>query len=57
MPIMYLFWIVMLFWLVGGWWSNYTPGTPYPYRIWWPNLLNFIALVILGWQVFGAPVK
>ena len=52
-----LFWILMLFWLVFGMWSGYTPGQPYPVKAWGGNLLLFFLFVILGWQVFGAPVK
>jgi hypothetical protein len=47
-----LFWILMLLWLVLGIWTA------------WPNhkaaggnLLLFILLVIIGWQVFGAPIQ
>jgi len=46
------FWILMLIWLVFGFWSA------------WPNiggaggnLLLFILLGILGWAAFGAPIK
>ena len=52
-----LYWILMLFWLVFGVWSGYTPGQPYPVRSWGGNLLLFLLFIILGWQVFGAPVK
>lgn len=45
------YWILMLLWLVFGIWSN------------WPNriaiggnVLLFILLLLVGWQVFGAPV-
>jgi hypothetical protein len=45
------FWITMLIWLVLGIYTN------------WPNLRSqggnlilFILLVLLGWQVFGAPL-
>ena len=57
MSLQLLFWILMLFWLVFGFWSGYTPGQPYPVRAWGGNLLLFFLFVILGWQVFGAPVK
>jgi hypothetical protein len=52
-----LFWILMILWLVFGFWSGYTPGQPYPVRSWGGNILLFILFAILGWQVFGAPIK
>jgi hypothetical protein len=52
-----LFWVLMLIWLVFGAWVDYVPGQPYPFRRFGSNFLTFILLVILGWQVFGSPVK
>jgi hypothetical protein len=47
------FWILMLIWLVFGFWQYRT--TPN-----WPNaggdLLLFILLLLLGWHAFGAPL-
>ena len=51
-----LFWILMLLWLVFGWWYNYVPGQPYPVRQGAWSFLLFILLAILGWKVFGSPV-
>jgi len=52
-----LFWVLMILWLIVGLWFDYVPGQPYPLRQLPGNLLIFILLAILGWQVFGAPVK
>lgn len=58
MSLAVLFWVLMIIWLVFGIWSGYVPGQPYPgIRNWGSNLLLFILFAILGWQVFGAPVK
>jgi hypothetical protein len=57
MSLQLLFWILMLFWLIFGVWAGYTPGQPYPFKSWGGNLLLFCLFIILGWQVFGAPVK
>ena len=58
MSLQLLFWILMLLWLVFGFWAGYTPGQPYPpFKAWGGNLLLFLLFVVLGWQVFGAPVK
>ena len=53
----FLFWLLMILWLIFGWWTEYIPGQPYPYRrgVW--SLLIFVLLAILGWAQFGAPVK
>jgi len=61
MSMQLLYWILMLLWLVFGLWSNWpAPGTPRTGPAFRPlggTLLLFILLVILGWQVFGSPVK
>jgi len=57
MTLSILFWILMILWLIFGWWSGYTPGQPYPFRNWGGNLLIFVLLAILGWAAFGAPIK
>jgi hypothetical protein len=55
MTIALLFWILMILWLLsyfaqaGGWGG--------PYGVWGFNLLLFILLLLLGWGVFGAPIK
>lgn len=48
-----LFWILMLFWLVFGLWSQW-PAAGQPLRPLGGTLLLFILLVLLGWKVFGA---
>ena len=51
-----IFWILMIFWLVFGWWGNYTDQG----KIWYGHgswLLIFILLFILGWHSFGFVVK
>lgn len=50
-----VFWILMLLWLILGIWQNWAilPGG-------WPLAntgLLFILFLILGWAVFGAPIK
>jgi hypothetical protein len=49
-----IFWILMLVWFVFGIWGSW----PNPnYIVVGGNLMLFILLLLLGWQVFGAPVK
>ncbi len=52
-----LFWVLMLLWLVFGLWSDYIPGQPYPVRRGIGSVLLFALFAVLGWQVFGQPVK
>jgi uncharacterized membrane protein len=56
MTLQLLFWILMLFWAIFGFWSVYTPG-PHPLKAWGGNALLFFLFLIIGWQVFGQPVK
>jgi Na+/proline symporter len=51
------FWILMLLWLVLGLWQNWGGITSGQY---WPaggSLLLFLLLLLLGWRVFGAPLR
>jgi hypothetical protein len=57
MTLAVLFWVLMLFWLVFGFWREYVPGQPYPFSRGAGHLLTFVLFVILGWAVFGGPVK
>jgi hypothetical protein len=50
-----LFWILMVIWLVFG--LVQAGGFVGPYGPWGHSLLLFILLLLLGWQVFGAPIK
>ena len=50
-----LFWILMLLWLVGYGWSWSAAPQPFPARV--PSLLLFFIILLLGWQVFGAPIR
>lgn len=52
-----LYWLIMLFWLVFGLWSNWpAPNAPAGYKPMGGTLLLFILLVLLGWKVFNAPL-
>lgn len=52
MPVSIAFWVLMLIWLVFGFWSAW-PNL----RAGGPNLLLFILLAILGWAQFGPPIR
>ncbi|HLZ39414.1 MAG TPA: hypothetical protein VKQ11_00535 [Candidatus Sulfotelmatobacter sp.] len=47
------FWLFMALWLVFGIWRGRTDGWPF----WGGHFLLFVLFAILGWQVFGSPVK
>jgi hypothetical protein len=51
-----LFWILMLLWLIGYGYGTFRAGAP-AWPVFAPNVVLFILLVCLGWQVFGAPIK
>jgi hypothetical protein len=48
-----IFWILMLLWLVYGFYGWYQPN---PNWIHGNNLFFFILFLLLGWKVFGSPV-
>jgi hypothetical protein len=48
-----IFWIIMLLWLLYGFWGFYQPS---PNWQWGNALMLFVLFLLLGWRVFGAPV-
>lgn len=50
-----VFWILMLLWLVLGFWWNYTPGSS-NYRPFGGHVLLWFLLFLLGWAEFGFPI-
>lgn len=59
MSLQIIYWILMLLWLIGAA-SPYVGSTAQPRPGWGliaGNVVLFFLLLILGWQVFGAPVK
>ena len=55
MSLQLIYWILMLIWLVLGLWSSW-PVNSTNGRALGSNLLLFILLLVIGWQVFGSPV-
>jgi hypothetical protein len=49
------FWILMLIWLVGGVYYGWSTGTPDRFLL-GGNIMLFILFLLVGWQVFGAPI-
>jgi len=57
MPLELLYWILMLLWLVSGFWFGYSQ--PVPSRgplIGW-SLGLFLLFLVIGLKLFGAPIK
>lgn len=52
----FLFWLLMILWLVLSLWFYWPVGGGAYYVLGLPVLM-FVLLALLGWQVFGAPVK
>lgn len=52
MTIGLLFWILMIVWLVFGFWAWWPIN-----RVNGPNFLLWFLLFLLGWGVFGFPIK
>jgi len=50
------YWILMLLWLIFGVWSNWPVAGGNRFGL-GNTLLLFILFVLLGWKVFGAPLK
>ncbi len=48
------YWILMLIWLVFGLWSNWPAAGIRPLG---GTLLLFLLLVLVGWKVFGPPLR
>ncbi len=57
MTLQFWFWILMAMWLLFGFWRGRTIGDDQLYPFWGGHLLVFVLFCILGWQIFGAPVK
>lgn len=56
MPVSYIFWGLMIIWVIFG--PGYGIYADVPNRrLWGFSLLPFILLAMLGWTVFGGPVK
>ncbi len=49
-----LFWILMILWLLFGFWANWTPAPNY--RVFGGHLLLWFLLFLIGWEIFGFPV-
>lgn len=51
-----IFWVVMLIWALFSCWS-YWPSNTGAGPPWASSFLLFVLFLLLGWGVFGAPVR
>ncbi len=54
MTLAFWYWLIMLIWLLFGFWRYYEPAQPF-YRNWGGHLLQFLLFGIAGWKLFGNP--
>lgn len=57
MPLAYIFWMLIILWAVLGLGYPFIVESPNRRIIAGGNLLLFLLIVLLGWQVFGSAVK
>lgn len=57
MPMGILFWVLMILWLLFGFFWHSDELRAGRYGFFGGNLLLFILLGLLGWRVFGAPLQ
>lgn len=59
MPLAFWFWLFMVLWFLSvGVYRYRYPAAGEPYYFWFGgHLLEFLALVMVGWKVFGSPLK
>jgi len=50
-----IFWVLMLIWLVGGFYYGWSTGAPDRFLL-GGNVLSFVLFLVLGWAAFGAPI-
>lgn len=48
------FWILMLVWLLFGFYRG--PYSGGPWTVWGNDLLIFVLFLLAGWKIFGAPI-
>jgi hypothetical protein len=49
-----IFWIMMLIWAIYAGWGFYAPA---PYWMYGNGLFIFVLFLLLGWHVFGQPIR
>jgi hypothetical protein len=57
MPAGVLFWVIMIVWLLFGFWGQRTELAARNFGGVGGTLLEFVLFALLGWRLFGAPLQ
>ena len=57
MTIAFLFWLLFILWVVFGVWSNWPRDATRGYSPLGDRFIIIILLFIIGWRVFGFPIR
>lgn len=57
MPLAYIFWLLVILWAIFGLGYPFVVEAPNRRVVSGSNLLLFVLIVLLGWQVFGSAIK
>lgn len=57
MPLAYIFWLLMILWAILGLGYPFMVEQPNRRLVSGGNLLLFVLMALIGWQVFGSAVK
>jgi hypothetical protein len=54
MTLAFWYWLLMVIWLLFGFWRYYDPAQPF-YRNWGGHFLGFLLFLVIGLKLFGDP--
>jgi hypothetical protein len=57
MSIGFVYWLLMLFWLIFGFYWNRNDIRGGNYGVMGGNLMLFVLLFLVGWKTFGFPIQ
>jgi hypothetical protein len=56
MTLGFLFWLLMIIWLIFGFWQ-WRPTAPSNYPLFGGHILLWVLLFLLGWRIFGFVIQ
>jgi hypothetical protein len=56
MSIGFLFWLIMILWLIFGFYWGYSQGTGMAPMFYGNHFVLWVLLALLGWKAFGFPI-
>lgn len=57
MPLSLLYWILMLFYVLFGFWWGWSSPAPARYGVAGGSVLAFLLFLVLGLKLFGGPIQ